>query len=109
MSTSFFPWRCPGLYLVPFLGGMLFLSNAHCAKVPMQSSLQEKRQLEGRVRSPAYRRIPRQQSLDFIDYPRRGVSVRESPGLLISRKQHPMLGGTIKYPWPGAISCIVYD
>ena len=37
-------------------------------------------------------------SLDFIDYPRRGVSVRESPDLLISRKQHSMLGGTIKYP-----------
>ena len=52
----------------------------------MQSSFQEKRQLVGRVRSPAYRRIPRQQSLDFIDYPRRGVSVRESPALLISRK-----------------------
>ena len=51
----------------------------------MQSSFQEKRQLVGRVRSPAYRRIPRQQSLDFIDYPRRGVSVRESPALLISR------------------------
>ena len=40
----------------------------------------------GRVRSLAYRRIPRQQSLDFIDYLRRGVSVRESPDLLIGRK-----------------------
>ena len=44
----------------PFFGGMLFLSNAHCAKLRRQSSFQEKRQLVGRVRSPAYRRIPRQ-------------------------------------------------
>ena len=93
----------------PVFGGMLLLSNAQFAKLRMQSSFQEKRQLVGRVRSPAYRRIPRQQSLDFIDYPRRGVSVRESPDLLISRKQHSMLGGTIKYPWPGVLSCIVYD
>ena len=30
-------------------------------------------------------RVAAFQSLDFIDYPRRGVSVRESPDLLISR------------------------
>ena len=42
------------------------MSNAHCAKLRMQSSFQGKRQLVGRVRSPAFRRIPRQQSLDLI-------------------------------------------
>ena len=38
--------------------------------------------------SGAFRRIPRQQSFELFDYPRRGVSVRESPALLVSRKQH---------------------
>ena len=33
----------------------------------------------------------------FINYPRRGVSVRESPALLISRKQHSEIGRRIKY------------
>ena len=50
--------------------------------------LQETRQLVGRVRSPAFRRIPRQQNLGLLDYPGRGVPVREPPALLASRKQH---------------------
>ena len=45
----------------------------------------------------------------FIDYPRHGISVWESPALLISRKQHSMLGRTIKYPRPGALSLIVFE
>ena len=45
---------------------MLLVYNAQCAKLRTRSSSRKTRQLVGRVRSPAVRRIPRQQGLDLM-------------------------------------------
>ena len=59
--------------------------------------LQEKRQLVGRVRSPAVRRIPRQQSLDLMIILDAAFQFGSHPTYSSVGKNTRGLDGTIKY------------
>ena len=85
MNTSLCLCRCHGPHLAHSL---LFLPRARCSRLCTAERLWGGRQLVGRAGEILRRRRPPYPSTAeswFIDHPRRGVPVRESPALPIRR------------------------
>ena len=85
MNTSLCLWRCHDPYLVSSWEACCLCHVLGARSCALQSS-SGKTSARGAGEISRHPPYPSTTESCFIDYPRRGVSVRESPALLISRK-----------------------